>query len=534
MTIKLLDCTLRDGGYLNDWDFGHDNIIWMFQKLQNSKIDIIELGYLRDYESFNIDRAVFPDTKSFKEMFKEITKTCPVSAMIDFGDCKIENIEDKKNSFIDILRVTFRKNKIDEAIDYCKQLKQKGYTIFLQPVSVTSYSDREMLDLIDKINDLKPEALSIVDSYGLMHEEKVVRYFYLMDNNLLPEIGIAYHSHNNFQLAYSNSIKLLEKKCSRNLFFDASLYGMGKSAGNCNIELLAMYLNKNHNKNYDINEILEIIDTQIIKLTKLYQWGYQLPFYLSALHNCHPNYVHYLLEKNLLTVKDISKIISNIDKDKALVFDRNYLEKLYVDYQNRYVDDSKIYSELKEKLQNKTVLLIGPGATVETEYEKIKNYINTNNIITFSVNHIDKLFNTDYLFVSNAKRYSNLFNLYCKNNKNKLIITSNIMDNREKADYIINWNNLAVNDNEIGNSSLYLLTKFLIKLKIKKIVLAGFDGFSKQAQNYYDKNFEFYSQKNNTLVTNAIIEQIKEFQKEIEIEFLTKSKYQTDKEVLNV
>lgn len=537
MEIKLLDCTLRDGGYVNDWNFGRDNLVWMFQKLQKSNIDVIELGYMRDYDVYNPDRAVFPDTKSFNVLFSNKKPDSIISAMIDYGDCKIENISDKKDSIIDILRITFRKKNIDDALAYCKQVKEKGYKIFLQPVSITSYSDKEMLDLIEKINDLKPVALSIVDSYGLMHEEKVMRYFYLMDNNLDKEIAIAYHSHNNFQLAYSNSIKLLNSTRNRDLYFDASLYGMGKSAGNCNTELLAMYLNKNFDKKYDIDEILDIIDIQILNLFKQYMWGYKLPFYVSALNDCHPNYVNYLLEKNMITVKEINKIVSKINAEKRLVFDKEYIEELYLNYQRKKVDDAEILKLLKNKISNTTILLLGSGSSISKEYEKIKSFIINEKPLVFSVNHINNFFNSDYIFLSNAKRFKQFeTKLQDVRKNNEIIITSNIEDKDNIANYKLNWEYLASTDTIVGASSLYLLINLLIKLNINKVVLAGFDGFSKYTSNYYDKSFEFYNQSTNVSeIQKEIDAQLHNFQKYIYIEFLTKSKYSLKKgENINV
>ncbi len=527
MAIKLLDCTLRDGGYVNNWEFGKENINWIVQKLQSSKIDIIELGYIRDYESYNEDRTVFPDVVSCNNVLKNIIHNTLYSAMIDFGHCSIENVIDKKDSFIDILRVTFRKNNIKEAIEYCKKLKDKGYMIFLQPVSVTSYSDMDMLLLIQQINELKPIALSIVDSYGLMHEEKVIRYFHLMDNNLLPEIGIAYHSHNNFQLAYSNSIKFLSIPCNRDLYVDASLYGMGKNAGNCNIELIAMYLNQFYNKSYDLNELLDIIDIQILKLTQKYCWGYQLPLYVSAMNNCHPNYVHYLIEKNMLTISEISKILKKISKEKQLVFDKDYIESLYISDQGENIVSSSVYDDLSKIFQTKTILLIGPGISISKQYEKIKNYISNHDVYIISLNHINKLFSADYIFISNPKRYSQI-KINADLDKSKLIITSNLIENSNEIKYVLDWSKLFSKETIVGNSSIYLFLNALIKMNIKKVVLAGFDGFQKYTQSYYDLNEEFYRVTDNTsILTKEISNQLKLFSKKIEIEFLTKSLYQS-------
>lgn len=530
--VKLLDCTLRDGGYINDWEFGKENINWIIQKLQKANLDIIELGYIRDYETFNPDRTIFPDIISCNEILKHITKTTLFSAMIDYGHCSIDKIADKKNSLIDIIRITFRKNEIDNALEFCQKVKDKGYLVFLQPVSVTSYSDKEMLLLIEKINELKPMALSIVDSYGLMHEEKVIRYFHLMDNNLLPEIGIAYHSHNNFQLAYSNSIKFINIPCKREIYVDASLYGMGKNAGNCNIELIAMYLNNIYNKNYDLNELLDIIDIEILKMTQKHCWGYQLPLYVSSMNNCHPNYVHYLIDKNMLTISEISKILKKIPKEKQLIFDKDYIENLYINDQCKHLI-SYNYQELSNLLNNKTILLLGSGISINKNQDKIKQYIKANNPITISLNHLNKLFDTDYIFISNPKRYASL-KTNTKLDKSKLIVTSNIIENQTEVKYILNWADLFSRETIVGNSSIYLLLKALINMKVQKVILAGFDGFQKYAKSYYDSNEEFYkSPENISLLTEEIGKQIKNFSNNIKIEFLTKSLYQNTKGEFN-
>ncbi len=542
MNIKLLDCTLRDGGYVNNWEFGSDNIQWIISKLQKSNIDIIEIGYIRDYEKDSIDKTVFSSTLATNRILKaesfEKNASSLISAMIDFGDCSIEQISNQNETNIDILRVTFRKKHIDEALEYCKKIKAKGYKIFLQPVSITSYSDKEMLDLIEKINKIKPIALSIVDSYGLMHEEKVIRYFYLMDNNLLPEIGIAYHSHNNFQLAYSNSIKLLNMHSKRDLYIDASLYGMGKTAGNCNLELLAMYLNHNFNKNYNLNEILDIIDVQILKLSDKYKWGYQIPYFISASNDCHPNYVNYLMEKNMITIKEINQIVNKIPKENLLVFNRDLIEKLYFDFESKQVDDSNPVAKLKNILSEKEILLLGSGNSISKESDKINKYIETkqDNIVVISLNHINKYVEQDFIFVSNAKRFEQFYLQLNNLNNAQLILTSNIDNQGKDIDFILNWGNLSSDKTIVGTSALYLLLNLLKNIGIKKLTLAGFDGFSKYASNYYDKNFEFRNVPNNyEEVTDAIIKELKYFEQYFDITFLTKSKYLVnDRKVINV
>lgn len=532
--ISLLDCTLRDGGFLNDWNFGYVTSNSIFRRLVKSNIDIIEIGFINDKVSFDIEKTINPNTKSFDEIFKFQEKgQSNVVAMIDYGTCSLDNIALKEETLIDGIRVIFKKKDMIAAINFCHELKNKGYKVYTNPVSITTYSDREMLDLIELINNLKPSAMSLVDTYGLLHKDRLFRYFYLLDNNLNKEIAIGYHSHNNFQLAYSNSIELLNIKTDRNIILDSSLYGMGKTAGNCNTELLAMYLNVNFDKKYDIPEILNVIELDILKYTKEFSWGYQFPFYLSALNDCHPSYVKYLEKKNMLPVKDIYAILQNLDEEKKLSFNEQHVEALYQEYMKSSIDDKAVYSKLKDLIYGRQILLLGPGVSIKTQQNKITKYIETNNPLVISVNNINTNFYTDLIFISNPKRFDQYLNSnLLSDNIGKLIATSNIKDAMQKTNYILNWDSLKSSDTIVGESSLYILLKILIKLQVNEVFLAGFDGFSKYAKNYYNKYQQFYhSQENISQFTNAIIEQLTEFQKFVKIEFLTDSIYTKPTEV---
>ncbi|MBE7706119.1 MAG: hypothetical protein E7Z91_02595 [Cyanobacteria bacterium SIG30] len=529
MSIKLLDCTLRDGGYLNDWNFGYNSMLNITKRLIKSNVDIIEVGFLDDKHNFDINRSINPSTDCFDKIYKDLDKkNTRIAAMINFGTCSIENIAPKSESKIDIIRVIFKKPKIEDVFSFCYQLKEKGYDLFLNPVSITSYSDRDMLDLIDKVNELEPYAMSLVDTYGLLHQEKLFKYFYLLDNNLKSSIRIGYHAHNNFQLAYSNAIRLLDIKTKRNIILDSSLFGMGKSAGNCNTELLANYLNNFYEKHYDIPEILNIIELEILKYKKYTDWGYQLTYYLAASNSCHPNYAKHLEDKNMLRVQEINSILSLIDEEHKLEYNEEYIENLYLDYQAKEFDDKTSCEELKEQLKGKSILLIGPGASVKEEYRTIKDYIDKNNLLTFSINHVNKIFDTDYIFISNNKRYDQFVEkLETLNNNSKLITTSNISPNNNSSNYVINYANLISRELSVGQSSLFMVINLLKKLEVKEIVLAGFDGFNKLTQPYYDTELQFRQEvQNGNEITNAIVEQIENFKKEVKIIFITKSNYQ--------
>ena len=205
MNIKLLDCTLRDGGYNNDWEFGHENLINLFERSISSGIDFIEVGFLDDRRPFDINRSIMPNTSSVDQIWGNLDKKdTKVVAMIDYGTCDISNIEQCEDNFLDGIRVIFKMELMLDALGYCQKLKDLGYLVFAQGVSFTTYTDDKLDEVVKLLNQLKPYAFSIVDTYGIMDINSLIHYYKFLDTNLDPDIGIGFHAHNNFQLAFAN------------------------------------------------------------------------------------------------------------------------------------------------------------------------------------------------------------------------------------------------------------------------------------------------------------------------------------------
>ena len=349
--IKLLDCTLRDGGYVNDWNFGHDNLISIFERVIGAGTDIIEVGFLDERRPFDINRSIMPDTESVSKIWGNLDKKeTMVLGMIDYGTCSLENIQPCESSYLDGIRVIFKKHLREQAIEFCGKLKALGYKVFAQLVSITSYNDEELLDLVRLANEVKPYAVSIVDTYGLLHQDTLMHYFTVLNDNLDLSISLGYHSHNNFQLGYANCIEMLSHSVERDVLVDATIYGMGKSAGNTPIELLSMHLNEHYGKNYQISQFLEAIDANIMNIYRQTPWGYNMFYYVAAANDCHPNYVSYLMEKRTLSVKAINEILAKIEGEKKLLYDEDCIEALYVDYQAIDIDDKMYYEECCNEL----------------------------------------------------------------------------------------------------------------------------------------------------------------------------------------
>lgn len=528
--IKLLDCTLRDGGYVNDWEFGQDNLICIFERLVASGVDIIEVGFLDDRRVFDCNRSIMPDTDSMRKIYGKVDKkSALVVGMIDYGTCSIENIQPCAESYLDGIRVIFKKHIMHEAIAFCAELKKLGYKVFTQAVSITSYSDDELMELIELVNDLKPYAVSMVDTYGLLHQDNLLHYYRLLNEHLMPEIGIGYHSHNNFQLAYANCIEMLKENTKRMMLVDGTLYGMGKSAGNAPIELLAMHLNDRYGKAYDVNQLIEAVDCNIMKIYQKKPWGYNLFFYLAASNKCHPNYVQYLMNMHTLSIKSINEILSRLEGEKQLLYDEAYVEKLYREYQKNECDDSNSRKDLWEILHGKDILLLGPGKTIVTECKKIENHVQDNqDIIKISINYIPEDIDVDYVFLSNARRYIHVENAL-KDSKNanvKIIATSNVTGAQEQFAYVLNNESLLDESNEFPDNSFVMLLKFLQNMDTKSIVCAGLDGYSSEEENYANSDMEYWFAKRKANVLNQYVKDFLKTAKDKEnISFLTTTYY---------
>lgn len=534
--LKLLDCTLRDGGFVNDWNFGHDNIVNIFERLVSSGVDALEIGFLDARRPYDYNRTIMPDTESANQIYKNLDKgQTMIVAMIDYGTCPIENLSPRSESFIDGIRVIFKKHAMEEALAYCSKVKSLGYEVFVQAVSITGYSDREMLNLIDLVNALNPYALSIVDTYGLLHQENLMHYFELLNHNLHESIAIGYHSHNNFQLAYSNSIEILRDPSNRTIMVDASLYGIGKSAGNLPIELISMYMNSNCGRHFDISQMLETIDINIMPIFAKSPWGYNLFYYIAASNNCHPNYVRFLMDKQTLSLKSINVILNRIEPDKKLSFDKAHIEQLYMDYQSTECNDEaalkQLAYELAGNLAGRSLLLLGPGGNMERQKDKILSYIEAKHPVILSVNYIPEDIAIDYAFLSNSRRYVQLNNRLLELTKEggkpvKIIATSNVTNVKGHFDYTLNYSSLIDRNAEIIDNSFVMLLHALVKLGISHAACAGFDGYSSHGDNYFNADMDYKIGLQKSIGVNEhVIRTLKALKDRLAIEFVTDSHY---------
>lgn len=523
----MLDCTLRDGGYVNDWEFGHNNIVSIFERLVDAQVDVIEVGFLDERRPFDINRSIMPDTDSVEKIYGDLDKKkSMVVGMIDYGTCGLSHIKPCKDCFLDGIRVIFKKHLRKEAMEFCGALKELGYKVFAQLVSITSYNDDEMMDLVRLANQVKPFAVSMVDTYGLLHQNNLKHYFDLLNEHLDSGICLGYHAHNNFQMGYANCISMLENEINRPIMVDGSIYGMGKSAGNAPLELIAMYMNHTSGKHYHISQILEAIDANISQFYHPATWGYNMFYYLAASNDCHPNYVRDLTNKRTLSVKSVNEILQKLEGEKKLLYDKQYLETLYMQYQDKEVNDTRDRKQLKGVLEGRKLLIIGPGTTVTTQSDRITEFLEKEKPLVISVNFIPDILKPDYIFLSNSKRYVQLATKLSRE-RHQIIATSNVTGTSPNSfTYVLNFSTLMDESARIIDNSLVMLLKVLLDAGVKEVTAAGFDGYFAESSNYFNMSMEYDFVKGMADYLNQYTRDfLDRISSKMSVRFLTDSRY---------
>ena len=320
--IKILDCTLRDGGYINEWNFKTEQMQSVLNLLLNSNIDFIELGFLTKEKNKN-QNALFDNFEYINKITLNIPKE-KLCLMVEYSRFPLDEII--KYSPIKNIRVIFKKQKIKEALLYCNKLKENNFNVFINPTYINEYSNIELINLIKEINKINPYCMTIVDTLGAFNEKNIEKLFLSIDFNLNKNINLGFHGHDNLGLAFLNAQALIDLAKERNLIIDTSIFGMGRGAGNIQSELLAKYLNDNYKTQYDILTLLKATRREIEPIYNKTPWGATMPFYLAAIYKCHPDYAKYLTQKNL-PLDEIDNILKNIPEEKRISFDVNYIHQ---------------------------------------------------------------------------------------------------------------------------------------------------------------------------------------------------------------
>lgn len=531
--IRLLDCTLRDGGYINDWNFGEHTIRDILTKLIESGVDYVEVGFLRDCE-YTPDKSLYNNCAEIAKILPENRGRTRFTAMALHNKYSIDKLEPYDGKTIDAIRVTFHDYDIDEGLAYIRKVKEKGYKVFVNPINIMGYSDEMILKLLQKVNELQPYAFSIVDTFGSMMKEDLLRIYSLIEHNLSKNIVIGLHLHENLALSYSLAQDFISMKASdRECVIDASMLGMGRSPGNLCMELIMDYMNKRQSGYYDVNPILDGIDDHIAQLKQIEPWGYNTAYAISAKYNLHRNYAEFLLDKGRLRAKQINQILGSIEDGKKTAFDEAYIEKLYQDFQNNAIDDTEVLKNLSKELAHRKCLILAPGSSILEEKERVQTYIEQENPIVFAANFVPESYAADYVFCCNAMRLETILG---KKNLPRLVVTSNLLDmceeetaqeNLSMEEVLgVNYMDLSFQENKPSDNSVIMLLRLLKKLEAEQVALAGFDGYQTNHKANYVADYMASQHTKGEEENKKIKGYMEQLEKQMQIRYLTKSLYQ--------
>lgn len=520
--IRLLDCTLRDGGYINNWEFGERTIRSVIAKLMDAGTDYIEVGFLRDC-AYNPNKTLFNSIRELKQALPKERGASQIVAMALHNQYDVRKLTDADGT-VDVIRVTFHDYDIEEGLEFCRKVKEKGYKLFVNPINIMGYRDGELLKLFEKVNELGPYGFSVVDTFGSMTKTELVRIYSLCEHNLDKDIVLGLHLHENMAQSFLLAQSFLEmKENRRRCVLDASLNGMGRVPGNLCMELIMDYLNRHFGKRYDIDPVLDAIEEHITPVKQKEPWGYMAEYFLSAKYNLHRNYAEYLLGKGNLTARDMHQILQMIPDEKKSAFDQAYIENLYQQYENHTVSDQASLRSLRKVLKGREAVLLAPGKSLEQNWEKVKDYIRENRAVPVSANFYFDEQEGGYAFFSNAKRFESYRTL--RKPGTDVIVTSNITRGVRPGDDVVNYFRLAAEEKEVSENCGVMLLRLLQLLGVKKAALAGFDGYKENGENYLNGYFGgFLEAKQGD--NRKIGAEIRKMKEKMRIEFLTPSMYE--------
>jgi 4-hydroxy 2-oxovalerate aldolase len=283
--IKVLDCTIRDGGLINNHDFDQRFVREVYKALSQAGVDYMEFGYKNSKELFSSKEYglwKFCDDEDIRRVTKGIKSDMKISVMVDVGRVKIEDVKPKSESPVDMIRTASYVKDIGKAIFMANHFADKGYETTINIMAISRDQGTELNEALHQIEEeSKINVLYIVDSFGALYQEPVEHLVKLF-KSIVKTKEIGFHGHNHQQLAFGNTIEAIIHGAN---YLDGTVYGIGRAAGNCPLELLIGFLK---NPKFDIRPILDLISHELVPLRNEIEWGYIIPYAISGMMNVHP------------------------------------------------------------------------------------------------------------------------------------------------------------------------------------------------------------------------------------------------------
>jgi 4-hydroxy 2-oxovalerate aldolase len=282
--IKVIDCTIRDGGLMNNWKFSDEFVKAVYEALAAAGVDYMEIGYKSSEKAYSRKENgpwKFCDEKDLRRIVGDNKTNLKLSCMADIGRIDNNDIPQKKESVISMIRVACYIHQMDKAIDLAEHCIDKGYETTINLMAISKVNERDLDEALNDVAKSRVPVLYIVDSYGSMYCEQI-ELLARKYHKALPGKTFGIHAHNNMQLAFSNTITAIIENCN---ILDSTLLGLGRGAGNCHTETLLAFLK---NPKFKLRPIIKVIQDYIIPMQKEIDWGYHIPYLITGMLNEHP------------------------------------------------------------------------------------------------------------------------------------------------------------------------------------------------------------------------------------------------------
>ena len=284
--ITVVDCTIRDGGLMNNSRFSKEFVKAVYRAVCDAGIQVVELGYRNSKKFFSTKEygeTRFCDEDYLRDIVGEKKGETKIAVMMDSHKADAADLLPKAESVVDMVRIATYVKDVDKAIHLENEARKKGYLTTINIMAISQTIEWELDEALQQLNDeTGAAAVYIVDSFGSLYSEDMDYYIERYRKHLKnKEIGV--HCHNSKQLAFANTIEGIIKEAN---YLDATIYGIGRAAGNCPLELLLGFLK---NPKFDIRPILDVISSHVEPLRSQIQWGSEIiPFMIAGIMNTHP------------------------------------------------------------------------------------------------------------------------------------------------------------------------------------------------------------------------------------------------------
>ena len=514
--LEILDCTIRDGGYINDWYFDKKLVREVYRALAKAGVDIVEIGFhgtekYFDKEKFGLWR--FSPEKNIREVTAGING--PVkSLMVDYSKFDMEDILFKEESIIDIIRIAVHKDKVKDAFVASQKIKAKGYKVSLQLMGFSGYTKDDIRETMKILQDGEIDYVYVADSYGSVFPGQIKEF--LEPVLQLNNVKVGFHPHNNLQMAFANALEAI--RCGVDVV-DGSIYGMGRAAGNLPIEVMLSHLEIENPDKYNVIPILNIIDKYFLDIFKENPWGYQLHYMVSAMFKVHPTYVKNILSMREYTLEDIWKIMGVIKNINPVGFKKDILEKvlergIFSNVQTAKIAEARITEQFVPKQKKAKVgyvsryprrdfLVLANGPNLKKYQKAIQQFIDKYQPVVLGANLLNRLFVPHYHAFNNKRRFMDYVGTVASESKLLLgqYFSQEFIREYTTRDYeIIYYEDTLANPFDIKDGIIssncrtisVLLSAVALVMGAKRVFIAGMDGYMDTSK---DGIYHFYNEK---------------------------------------